>query len=300
MRNNKKAKKERANSVSKILIIEDDNKSARSFVRSLESAVPEVDFQVLKPSSELKPKFFEGYDALLVDINLSRWATENKLTELHRAAADTAVLFYSSVVHDEKALSEKMEHLPFKTVIIKKPSSLEDTFKDEIAFAIRELSRPKQWEEKSGAGLLLPVARTITTVNKRLIGIFRDSPELLCTIDPIMFEEVVAELFIEEGYEIVLTPPRADGGKDIYVYKIDPLTHTKFLVECKRYVPPLKVDVSVARQLYGVVQQEQATGGIIVTTSYFTKPAKDFAARVPYQLFLTDFDDLSQWLKKIK
>jgi restriction system protein len=115
-----------------------------------------------------------------------------------------------------------------------------------------------------------------------------------------MFEEIVAELFVKEGYEIVLTPPRADGGKDIYVYKADPLTHMKFLVECKRYVPPLKVDVSVARQLYGVVQQEQATGGIIVTTSYFTKPAKDFAKKVPYQLFLTDFDNLSRWLKRIK
>jgi CheY-like chemotaxis protein len=148
--------------------------------------------------------------------------------------------------------------------------------------------------------LILPIRQTIITVNEQLTNIFRNDPEALRSIDPFKFESVVAELFKEEGYEVMVTPARADGGKDIYVYKRDPLTEAMFLVECKRYVPPNKVDVSVVRQLFGVVQQERASGGIIVTTSYFTKPAKDFAASIPYQLFLRDFDYLTRWLKKAK
>jgi restriction system protein len=70
------------------------------------------------------------------------------------------------------------------------------------------------------------------------------------------------------------------------------------LVECKRYSPPNKVSVETARQSYGVVQRDRASAGVIVTTSYFTKPAKEFASGVPYQLFLIDFDNLSNWLRK--
>jgi restriction endonuclease Mrr len=148
--------------------------------------------------------------------------------------------------------------------------------------------------------LIIPVKESIAVVNTRITEVFRKNPEALRAIDPVLFERVVADLFEEEGYEIALTPPRADGGKDIYVYKTDPLTKVMFLVECKRYVPPSKVHVAIARQLYGVVQQERASGGIIVTTSYFTKPAKEFAASVPYQLFLRDFDYIVQWLKRAK
>lgn len=157
-----------------------------------------------------------------------------------------------------------------------------------------------QLEQKPSAELIVPVGRSLIVLNNRITQIFRQNPELLRTIDPITFERVVAELFEEEGYEVILTPPRADGGKDIYVYKTDPLTSAMFLVECKRYVPPNKVDVTVARQLYGVVQQERASGGIIVTTSYFTKPAKEFASSVPYQLFLRDYDYLIQWFREPK
>jgi restriction endonuclease Mrr len=45
---------------------------------------------------------------------------------------------------------------------------------------------------------------------------------------------------------------------------------------------------------------ERASGGILVTTSYFTRPARDFADKVPRQLFLRDFDYLTQWLERRK
>jgi restriction endonuclease Mrr len=76
------------------------------------------------------------------------------------------------------------------------------------------------------------------------------------------------------------------------------MTDTVFLVECKRYSPPHKVGVAVARQLYGVVESEGATGGIVATTSYFTAEAKYFAQTKPYRLYLRNFDDLADWLAR--
>jgi len=158
--------------------------------------------------------------------------------------------------------------------------------------------KPKQQKDKPDKNIIIPVEQTIVVVNDRLLIEFQNNPEALRRIDPFVFEKVVAELFEEQGYEVTITSPRADGGKDIYVYKKDPITNLMFLVECKRYVPPNTVGVEIARQLYGVVQRERANAGIIVTTSYFTKPAKEFAAGVPYQLFLRDFDYLLEWIKR--
>jgi len=145
---------------------------------------------------------------------------------------------------------------------------------------------------------VLPITRSIALTNDHLLEIFAREPESLRRIDPYAFEQLVAELFEREGYRVLLTPPRKDGGKDLYVFKRDLLTQTVFLVECKRYSPPHKVGVAVARQLYGVVEAEGATGGIIATTSYFTSEADSFAKTRPYRLYLRNFDDLSAWLQR--
>jgi restriction endonuclease Mrr len=182
--------------------------------------------------------------------------------------------------------------------VFKKPRP-EDVFGEELSKVLKDfLPAEKPPEEKPDVSLILPACKSIVTVNTRLAEIFRRDPKLLRAIDPIRFEELVAELFEEDGYRVILTPPRADGGKDIYVYRSDDKLQTSWLVECKRYVPPNKVGVETARQLYGIVQHERRSGGVIVTTSYFTRGAKEFAETVPYQLFLRDFDDLQTWLQK--
>jgi CheY-like chemotaxis protein len=184
--------------------------------------------------------------------------------------------------------------------VFQKPVVIDDFFA-----AITALANGSQFDDRPAPtrpafDLILPVAHTIEVINARLSSTFRDHPERLRLTDPFVFERVIAELFEEEGYESILTRPRADGGKDIYVSKTDPFTKVTFWVQCKRYVPPNKVDVTDARELYGVAQEERASGGIIVTTSYFTRPARAFADKVPLQLFLRDFDFLAEWLKRQK
>jgi restriction system protein len=72
------------------------------------------------------------------------------------------------------------------------------------------------------------------------------------------------------------------------------------MTQCKRYAPKHKVTVEAVRELYGVVESEKATSGLIITTSTFTKPAKAFQEKNKFRLSLVDMDDLKKWLIDLK
>ncbi len=110
------------------------------------------------------------------------------------------------------------------------------------------------------------------------------------------FEELVAELLEKQGYSVKLTPPSKDGGFDMYAAKHEVLGQFLYFVECKRYAPPNKVGVQVVRALHGVVQQQRANAGIIATTSFFTRGAKEYQDEMKYQLQLRDYVELQKWL----
>ena len=122
------------------------------------------------------------------------------------------------------------------------------------------------------------------------------SPNLLYSLSPRGFEEVVAELLGRLGYEITLTPASRDGGKDIYAAKKDHLGTFLYVVECKKYAPDRRVGVGLVRQLNGVVQAEQATAGILATTAFFTRGALQFQETIASQLSLKDYVGIQQWL----
>jgi restriction endonuclease Mrr len=51
------------------------------------------------------------------------------------------------------------------------------------------------------------------------------------------------------------------------------------------------------RGLYGVVEMERATLGMLVTTSTFTKDAIELARTVEHRLALKDFTDVQNFLR---
>ena len=72
------------------------------------------------------------------------------------------------------------------------------------------------------------------------------------------------------------------------------------LVECKRYCPDRPVGVSLVRSLLGVVKAKRVTQGLLVTTSRFTRDAREFAEQVPHQLSLREYFDLLDWLNAVR
>ena len=84
----------------------------------------------------------------------------------------------------------------------------------------------------------------------------------------------------DRGYRVVETGGGgADGGIDLKLVK----DGETWLVQCKCWRQE-KVGVKVARELFGVVASERATGGILIATSKFTPDAEDFARGKPLRL----------------
>jgi Restriction endonuclease/NACHT domain len=137
----------------------------------------------------------------------------------------------------------------------------------------------------------------IAVTNENIWNEIKDRPETLRELPPRKFEEIVAEMLEKQGYTVELTPASKDGGFDIYVASKQALGKFMYLVECKRYTPPNKVGVHLVRALHGVVQKTQANAGMLVTTSFFTRGAKEYADETMYTLHLHDFIELKKWLK---
>lgn len=104
----------------------------------------------------------------------------------------------------------------------------------------------------------------------------------LYEMDPIAFENLIAELFRAMGMQAVTTQRSGDGGVDVDALDPDPIRGGKIVVQVKRYrntVPPTAV-----RDLYGTVQSEGANKGVLVTTSRFGPGAHTFANGKPLNL----------------
>lgn len=118
-------------------------------------------------------------------------------------------------------------------------------------------------------------------------------------MDPRKFEELVAELLVRENFKVELTKAKSDGGRDVLAYSDSSLGKHLHLFECKRYAPHRRVGVPLVRTLYGVLNDENATSAALVTTSEFTRDAREFEMRNSHRLVLHDHRYLADWIKRV-
>jgi restriction system protein len=121
-------------------------------------------------------------------------------------------------------------------------------------------------------------------------------PEKMRDLSPRRFEELVASLLEDLGYDVELTSRGADGGVDIFASQKNELGEALVIADCKRYSPETRVGVGIVRALYGLSESFRATKALLATTSFFTRPALAFEAQVPYRLGLKDYDALVKWI----
>lgn len=101
------------------------------------------------------------------------------------------------------------------------------------------------------------------------------------------FERFLAELFLAIGYEVEMTPGGSDQGADLVLR--DP-GGERMVVQAKRYKQP--VGNAAVQELLGGMTYYGCTRGLVVTTSQFTRSAKDLAAKHG-QVALWDRDKLA-------
>jgi hypothetical protein len=139
------------------------------------------------------------------------------------------------------------------------------------------------------------ILRVVTEFGNLLQGIDVRHEDLLM-LSARQFEELVAELWSRLGYEVELTLPTRDGGRDVIAVRRSE-ANLRFLIECKRYSPPRKVGVAPVRSLYGVKTHENATKGILATTSSFTSEALRLFAAHYWELEPRDYEGVLAWIK---
>ncbi len=95
---------------------------------------------------------------------------------------------------------------------------------------------------------------------------------------PSFFEKMVLDLLLEMGYGFdnksgKVTGKSHDGGIDGVIYE-DSLGLSKIYIQAKRYGANNKVDIDALKSFYASMQG--VNKGVFITTSSFTKGAKDF------------------------
>ena len=101
-------------------------------------------------------------------------------------------------------------------------------------------------------------------------------------LSPNEFEALVQNLFASMGLDTKQTRASRDGGVDAIAFDPRPIIGGKIVIQAKRYKNV--VGVSAVRDLFGTLQNEGGSKGILVTTSGYGKASFEFAKNKPLEL----------------
>lgn len=96
------------------------------------------------------------------------------------------------------------------------------------------------------------------------------------------FEQLIMTLLRNMGLQVTETKKTGDGGVDIIAQSLEFITGGVYVIQCKRYSG--NIGEPIIRDLYGVVHHMNASKGILITNSDFTRQARDFAENKPIEL----------------
>lgn len=94
-------------------------------------------------------------------------------------------------------------------------------------------------------------------------------------MDGYQFEDYISNLFQKLGFSVEATDYSNDGGIDLVATYEKPIFSGKYIIQCKNWSGP--VGQPEVRDLYGVVMDQRANKGILITPSDYTQQAYDFA-----------------------
>lgn len=114
-----------------------------------------------------------------------------------------------------------------------------------------------------------------------LIGELDSRPNLM-ELSPTEFESLVQNLFEKMGLDTRQTRASRDGGVDAIAFDPRPIIGGKIVIQAKRYKN--QVGVSAVRDLFGTLQNEGGSKGILVSTSGYGKASFEFVKNKPLEL----------------
>lgn len=126
-----------------------------------------------------------------------------------------------------------------------------------------------------------------------------DLLEVVLTLSPSRFEQLIVDLLLAMGYgggdrtmgERI--GKSGDGGIDGIINE-DALGLDAVYIQAKRYAPDSKVGRPALQAFVGSLTGEGATKGVFVTTSDFSKEARDYLTRVQHRIVLVNGERLAR------
>ena len=142
---------------------------------------------------------------------------------------------------------------------------------------------------------------TLSPINNEVLKYLSENPEALYQLSGGEFEIVMAEIYSKLGYDVTRTKATRDGGKDLIIRKPEIIGDFIYYVECKKYAAKRHVGVGIVTNLIGTVNMDKVNGGILATTSFFTRDACELITKnkMQYQIKMHDYDKIRNLLNKV-
>lgn len=135
-------------------------------------------------------------------------------------------------------------------------------------------------------------------LDQRYIDYLAQNIDLVGEINWRKFEALTAEFFDREGYLVELGPGRNDDGIDVRMWRDMSDGPPTVLVQCKRQQD--KIDKMVVKSLFADVEHHKAGSGLIVTTSSFSKGAREVCVARNYPVREANRDTVGKWIKQMR
>lgn len=195
-------------------------------------------------------------------------------------AAGGAIASYKSLCRFIRGL-KRCPHGVRNANLLPCPQCLEEKTRHEECCA-KELAEREAKEKRMHESKALRSAE-IARLSKAWLA----RSESYFSMSPREFEDAIARLFMELGYEVTQTPYSNDGGKDAIISK----DSRKFVVECKRYDREALTGRRDLQILVAAMHDVSADGAFFVSTGRFARTAIEYAR--DNEITLYDGDHIS-------
>jgi restriction system protein len=136
----------------------------------------------------------------------------------------------------------------------------------------------------------------------KIVEMLQRDPNLMYQIHWRQWEDIIAAAYSELGFEVVLTPRSADGGRDV-IASSRGFGSIRYFDQVKAYGPGRKVTANDVRAMLGVlVAEPNVSKGVVTTTSEFApgiEADENLKRFMPFQLELKARQALLKWLGNI-
>ena len=136
--------------------------------------------------------------------------------------------------------------------------------------------------------------------DQRYIDFLQANFEEISNIHWRKFEGLTGEFFDREGFKVDVGPGRNDDGIDLRIHSPDAREDAPplMIVQCKRQ--QAKIGKALIKSVYADVLHEEASSGLIVTSSFISPGAETMRTARNYPVEAADRNTLRDWIQKMK